>query len=154
MRHGARACTRPLKMPCISLQLCCSTDTHKTSTCSINDCANTGSRNYVHCFLRFLRRRRTTMHSVEMHHQVQFKAQEQLRKWDERFKKLEQRHTRGLKRSRRRLYNYDAFELAGGPSSSARTPSEEAPSSPSGSQSSGSQVGAGAQNKSIELHEI
>ena len=64
----------------------------------------------LHCFLRSLRRRLTTMNSVEMHHQVQFKAKEQLRKWDEMFKTLEQRHTRGLKRAHRQLYNYDAFE--------------------------------------------
>ena len=94
------------------------------------------------------------MNSVEMHHQIQLKAQEQLKKWDEKFKKVEQQHTQGLKRSRRRLHNYDAFELAGGPSSPAQAPSEEAPSSPSGSQSSGSQVGAGAQNKCAELYEV
>ena len=108
----------------------------------------------LHYFLRSLRRRLTTMNSVDMHHQVQFKAREQLRKWDERLTKLEQRHTRGLKRARRQLYNYDAFELAGGPSSPAQTPSEEAPSLPSGSRSSGSQVGAGAQNNSSELLEV
>ena len=74
----------------------------------------------------------TTMNSVETHHQIQIKAKEQLKKWDERFKRLEERHTRGLKRARR-LINYDAFELAGG-------------SSPSGSGSSGSQHSAGAQS--------
>ena len=104
----------------------------------------------LHCFLRSLRRRRMTMNSEEMHHQVQFKAREQLRKWDERFKKVEQRHTRGLKRGRRQLYTYDAFELAGGPSSPAETLLEEVPSSPS-SRTSGSQVGSVAQD---ELHEV
>ena len=86
----------------------------------------------------------SSMNSEEMHFQIQVKAKEQLMKWDERFKKLEERHTRGLKRSRR-LINYDAFELAGGPSPTQGT-SEEEPSSPSGSGSSGSEHSAGAQS--------
>ena len=98
----------------------------------------------LHCFLRSLRRRMTSMNSVEMHYQIQIKAKEQLKKWDERFKKLEERHARGLKRARR-LINYDAFALAGGPSPTQAT-SEEEPSSPSGSGSSGSQHSAGAQS--------
>ena len=52
----------------------------------------------LHCFLRSLRRRMTTMNSVEMHYQIQIKAKEQLKKWDERFKRLEERHTRGEER--------------------------------------------------------
>ena len=94
----------------------------------------------------------TTMNSVEMHHHIQLKTKEQLKKWDERFKKLEERHTRGLKRARR-LINYDAFELAGGPSP-AHAPSEEEPSSPSRSGSLGSQIGAGALSTSRELREV
>ena len=106
----------------------------------------------MHCFLRSHRRRMTTMNSVEMHHQIQLKAKEQLKKWDERFKTLEERHTRGLKRARR-LINYDAFELAGGPSPAQAT-SEEEPSSPSRSGSSGSQHGAGALSTSSKLLEV
>ena len=106
----------------------------------------------LHCFLRSLRRRMTSMNSVEMHYQIQIKAKEQLKKWDERFKKLEDRHTRGLKRSRR-LINYDAFELAGGPSPTQAT-SEEEPSSPSGSGSSGSQHSAGAQSTGSKRLEV
>ena len=94
----------------------------------------------------------TTMNSVEMHYQIQIKAKEQLKKWDERFKKLEERHTRGLKRARR-LINYDAFELAGGPSPTQAT-SEEEPSSPSGSGSSGSQHSAGAQSTGSKVLEV
>ena len=94
----------------------------------------------------------TSMNSVEMHYQIQIKAKEQLKKWDERFKKLEERHTRGLKRARR-LINYDAFELAGGPSPTRAT-SEEEPSSPSESGSSGSQHSAGAHNTGSKFHEV
>ena len=94
----------------------------------------------------------TTMNSVEMHYQIQIKAKEQLKKWDERFKRLEERHTRGLKRARR-LIKYDAFELAGGPSPTRAT-SEEEPSSPSESGSSGSQHGAGALSTSSKLLEV
>ena len=94
----------------------------------------------------------TSMNSVEMHYQIQIKAKEQLKKWDERFKKLEERHTRGLKRSRR-LINYDAFELAGGPSPTQGT-SEEEPSSPSHSGSSGSQHDAGARSTGSKVLEV
>ena len=106
----------------------------------------------LHCFLRSLRRRMTSTNSEEMHFQIQVKAKEQLMKWDERFKKLEERHTRGLKRSRR-LINYDAFELAGGPSPTQGT-SEEEPSSPSRSGSSGSQHDAGAQSMGSKVLEV
>ena len=92
------------------------------------------------------------MNSVEMHYQIQIKAKEQLKKWDERFKKLEERHTRGLKRARR-LINYDAFELAGGPSPTRAT-SEEKPSSPSESGSSGSQHSAGAHRTGSKCLEV
>ena len=94
----------------------------------------------------------TSMNSVEMHYQIQIKAKEQLKKWDERFKKLEDRHTRGLKRARR-LINYDAFELAGGPSPT-RSRSEEELSSPSESGSSGSQHSAGAHNTGRKFHDV
>ena len=73
-------------------------------------------------------------------------------KWDERFKKLEERHTRGLKRSRR-LINYDAFELAGGPSPTQGT-SEEEPSSPSHSGSSGSQHDVNACGSGSKVREL
>ena len=94
----------------------------------------------------------SSMNSEEMHFQIQVKAKEQLMKWDERFKKLEERHTRGLKRSRR-LINYDAFELAGGPSPTQGT-SEEEPSSPSHSGSSGSQHDVNACSSGSKVLEV
>ena len=94
----------------------------------------------------------SSMNSEEMHFEIQVKAKEQLMKWDERFKKLEERHTRGLKRSRR-LINYDAFELAGGPSPTQGT-SEEEPSSPSHSGSSGSQHDVGAHSSGSKVLEV
>ena len=95
----------------------------------------------------------SSMNSDEMIFQIQVKANEQLMKWDAKFKKLEERHTRGLKRSRR-LINYDAFELAGGPSPTQGT-SEEEPSSPSHSGSSGSQhdvdaCGSGSKDRELQ----
>ena len=87
-----------------------------------------------------------------MHFQIQIKAKEQLKKWDERFKRLEERHTRGLKRARRQI-NYDAFELAGGPSPTQGT-SEEEPSSPSHSGSSGSQHDVNACSSGSKVLEV
>ena len=51
------------------------------------------------------------------------------------------------------LINYDAFELAGGPSPTQGT-SEEEPSSPSRSGSSGSQHSAGAQRTGSKVLEV
>jgi hypothetical protein len=106
----------------------------------------------LHCFLRSLRRRMSSMNSEEMIFQIQVKANEQLMKWDAKFKKLEERHTRGLKRSRR-LINYDAFELAGGPSPTQGT-SEDEPSSPSHSGSSGSQHDVNACSSGSKVLEV
>jgi hypothetical protein len=94
----------------------------------------------------------SSMNSEEMIFQIQVKANEQLMKWDAKFKKLEERHTRGLKRSRR-LINYDAFELAGGPSPTQGT-SEEEPSSPSHSGSSGSQHDVNACGSGSKVREL